>query len=224
MLEDPERARPAPEAPSRRAQPIPWVSGAVVVICVLFFLFDRHFEAPAPGTHGHALQIGALFGPAVAAGQWWRVLLTTFEHANLLHIGFNMWVVVTLGFALERMIGSKRMAAISLVTALGSSGFALLFNFNVPTIGASGMILGWAGALIPIVTREGRRMIWFWMIEIAVISLLPHVSWAGHLGGFLFGLLCGAVLRYAPRKLYALTPVLAAIASSVSLLAVKVHA
>jgi membrane associated rhomboid family serine protease len=88
-----------------------------------------------------------------------------------------------------------RFLGICIVTALGSSAFALLFNFDVPTVGASGMILGWAGAMIPIATEQGRKELGTWLVQVVIISLLPGVSWAGHLGGFLFGIPCGVALR-----------------------------
>jgi membrane associated rhomboid family serine protease len=39
-------------------------------------------------------------------------------------------------------------------------------------------------------------------VQIAVMSLLPGISWAGHLGGFLFGLPLGVALRLG-RKVFA---------------------
>jgi membrane associated rhomboid family serine protease len=144
----------------------------------------------------------ALYGPAVQAGQYWRLLGAVLEHGGVLHLVFNMSVVVTLGFTLERGIGSLRFLGLSLVTALGASTFSLVFDFDVPTVGASGMILGWAGAMLPISTRQGRQDLFIWLAQVAVLSLLPFVSWAGHLGGFLFGLPCGMALRLG-RQVYA---------------------
>src|SRR5215472_13533975 len=36
---------------------------------------------------------GAKFGPAIAAGQWWRLVTAGFLHGNLLHILMNSWVL-----------------------------------------------------------------------------------------------------------------------------------
>lgn len=231
---DPFGGAPAPP-PVQTRKPIPWVAGGVAVIAVSVWLFDITVGQHVLG------EWGALYGPLVARGQWWRILTAVFVHAELdlrplahpsplsgstgaglMHIGFNMWVVVTLGFTVERLIGSKRMALVSLATALGASACSLAFNFNILTIGASGMILGWAGALLPIVTEQGRRQIGLWLVEIAVISLLPGVSWAGHLGGFLFGLPCGFALRRGP-KFWSLASVWVAVALLANWLAVQAH-
>jgi membrane associated rhomboid family serine protease len=160
-----------------------------------------------------------LYGPFVQAGQYWRLLGFAFEHGGALHLFFNMSAVWTLGMPLERKLGSVPFLMLSLVTCVGSGAFVLLFNFDAPTVGASGMILGWAGAMIPIVTRQGQRELGIWLVQVAVISLLPGVSWAGHLGGFLFGLPCGLALRLGRAVYVRAAPLLLAIASAAAFIA-----
>ncbi|MFP2932724.1 rhomboid family intramembrane serine protease [Pyxidicoccus sp. 3LG] len=188
--------------------PRPWVGYAVLVGAVGLFLLEEFKVVPralvAPDGTLVSDRVGplALFGPLVQSGEYWRMLTAVLEHGGILHLVFNMSVVVTLGFTLERGIGSARFLGLSIVSALGSSAFSLIFNFDVTTVGASGMILGWAGAMLPVSTREGRRELFIWLAQVAVLSLLPFVSWAGHLGGFLFGLPCGIALRLG-RQVYA---------------------
>jgi rhomboid protease GluP len=193
---------PLPDVPLPR----PWVCYAILAGAVGMFVVEQYFAVSrlvvADGSGVNRLPPLALFGPAVQAGEYWRLVGAVLEHGGLLHLVFNMSVVVTLGFTLERGIGSLRFLGLSLVTALGASTFSLLFDFNVPTVGASGMILGWAGAMLPISTRAGRQELFVWLAQVAVLSLLPFVSWAGHLGGFLFGLPCGLALKLG-RSVYA---------------------
>jgi rhomboid protease GluP len=59
------------------------------------------------------------------------------------------------------------------------------------------------------VNRQGRQSLAWLLIQVAVISLIPGVSWQGHLGGFLAGLACGGLLRLGPQRFNALWPVLA---------------
>ncbi|CAM3620904.1 rhomboid family intramembrane serine protease [Corallococcus sp. ZKHCc1 1396] len=212
---------PGPPHP-QVALPRPYVCYALMAGAVgMFFLggsLGQTMVAP-DGTVMGVLKPLALFGPSVRAGEYWRLLGMVFEHGNALHLFFNMSVVFTMGQTLERGIGSLRFLALSLVTALGGSAFALFFNFNVQTVGASGMILGWGGAMLIIATQQGRKDLYFWLVQVAVISLLPGVSWAGHLGGFLFGLPCGMALRQG-RKFYARAiPVLLFIAAALALVA-----
>lgn len=212
---------PGPPLPER-ALPRPYLCYGLMAGAVAMFFLGRSLGQTLVGPDG--MPVGtlpplALFGPAVQAGEYWRLLGMVFEHGNALHLFFNMSVVFTMGMTLERGIGSLRFLALSLVTALGGSAFALFFNFNVVTVGASGMILGWGGAMLPIATQQGRKDLYFWLVQVAVISLLPGVSWAGHLGGFLFGLPCGMALRQGPKFYARAIPVLLFIAAAVALVA-----
>jgi len=189
------------EPPAQPRQRWPVVCGTVLVGSVLMFLAGRSHIIPPLSSNPDGLALAqegiplALYGPLVQLGEYWRMVSCAFEHGSPLHLLFNMSVVYTLGFMLERAIGSWRFLGLCVVTAVGSSAFALFFNFDVPMVGASGMILGWAGAMIPIATEQGRKELGIWLVQVVVISLLPGVSWAGHLGGFLFGLPCGVALR-----------------------------
>ncbi|HSP78728.1 MAG TPA: rhomboid family intramembrane serine protease, partial [Myxococcaceae bacterium] len=196
----------------------PPVTSTVIVGSVVLFVLDA-LLAPAaarPSSLGPIFQWIALFGPLVQEGQYWRVLTCVFAHGSPVHLLFNMVVAYQLGMPLERVIGSGRFLLLSLVTAVGASSLALLFNFQVPTVGASGMILGYGGAMLVTSTRDFRRGIVIWLVQVAIISLLPGVSWAGHLGGFLFGLPMGLALRLGPRVFARAAPMLLAIDAAVA--------
>ncbi|RJS18738.1 rhomboid family intramembrane serine protease [Corallococcus sp. H22C18031201] len=224
ILDEPGGAsgEPPPPEPRPGPRPRPWVCYGIIAGAVAMFVLDRSLARPlvdANGTMVGSLAPLALFGPLVQRGEYWRMLGAVFEHGGAMHLLFNMSVVVTLGFTLERGIGSLRFLGLSLVTALGAAASSLYFNFNVVTVGASGMILGWGGAMLPVATRQGRRELGFWLAQVAVISLLPGVSWAGHLGGFLFGLPCGLALRMGPRVYARALPLILFITAVVALLA-----
>ena len=195
---------PAPPPATPRVAFPPFCTGLIAVCAAVFLAQATHLD-PQFFTN----QRWALYGPAVEGGQWWRILTAVLVHGGLMHLVFNMLVVVNLGFAVERLLGTPRMLAVSLVSALGSAALVLAFAFRFPTVGASGMILGWAGALLPVVNRQGRQSLAWLLIQVAVISLIPGVSWQGHLGGFLAGLACGGLLRLGPQRFNALWPVLA---------------
>src|SRR5262249_59266230 len=151
---------PEPEGRARVGMPMPVFSYGLIGAAVLRFLYD----VSTGSTHGWAL-----YGPLVRSGEYWRLLSYALEHGGALHIFVNMSAVYTLGAALERGLGTWRFALVSLATCLGSAAFALFFSFRVPTVGASGMILGWAGAMLPISTRAGRQNLLIWLVQVAVI-------------------------------------------------------
>ena len=200
--------------PPARLQRPPPVCAAVLGLSVGLFVVDAVLSrgATVSGSLGPLFQQLALFGPLVREGQYWRVLGCIVTHGGPLHLIFNMSVLYSLGMPFERAIGTGRFLWLSLITALGASAFSLLFNFEVPTVGASGMILGYGGAMLVTATREFRRSILFWLAQVAVLSLIPGISWAGHLGGFVFGLPVGVALRAGPRVFARAAPLLFAIA------------
>ena len=149
----------------------------------------------------------------------WRPFTTVVAHGNVLHIVFNMMAVVTLGRTIEASIGSFRFVIATLVGTMGSAFAVLVWSFEQPTVGASGVILAWAGAILPIASKSGRRQLLVWLAQVALISLLPMVSGAGHVGGFLFGLPCGWVMRQNRQLFATLAPVLVFISGALLYLA-----
>jgi membrane associated rhomboid family serine protease len=97
---------------------------------------------------GEVYTNGALFGPAVADGDWWRIVTAGFLHAGLLHLAFNMYFLWFLGALMENSIGKVRFAIIYFVSLLGGSFGALLLSPNAVTVGASGAVFGMMGAAI----------------------------------------------------------------------------
>ncbi len=193
-------AEPAPLPPP--PQPIAWVSYAVLTLSVLVYVVDELF------TQRQLANLMGLYGPAVGEGQWWRPFSAVFVHGGVLHLGLNMMVVMSLGRDVERGIGTFRFLIASIVGAMGSSIAVLVWSYEQPTVGASGMILAWAGVLVPIINSAGRKQLGIWLVQMAVISLIPGVSGAGHLGGFLAGLPCGWVMRQRPALFQTAAPVM----------------
>lgn len=204
---------PGPQAPAPPPEPVedegpfrrPWVCYAIIALSGGLYALETF----VPGWGGEDQVPRMLHGPAIQDGQLWRLFTHVFEHGSILHLVLNMSVVFSLGMPLERKLGHSIFAAISFITAMGSATLSLGLSFNVYMLGASGMIIGWGGAMLPIATREGRRALGTWLVQVALISFLPNVSWQGHLGGFLFGLPAGALLRLGRPMFWKLAPFLA---------------
>ena len=77
---------------------------ALIAICSIVFLAEGSFGVS--GGQGSLFRDGALFGPAVAAGDWWRLVTYGFLHAGLLHIGFNMLLLWLFGREMEPQLGT----------------------------------------------------------------------------------------------------------------------
>ena len=73
---------------------------------------------------------GALFGPLVSEGEWYRLITSGFLHANLIHIGFNMLLLFFLGRLLEPALGTPRFVFLYFASLLAGSFGALLLDPN----------------------------------------------------------------------------------------------
>jgi membrane associated rhomboid family serine protease len=146
-------------------------------------------------------------GPS-GAEAWWRFLSYAFVHGNLLHIALNAWVLFDIGRLYEaRRSWGDLMAAFTLGTAMGAYLTQVAQAGQVVVlVGASGGVLGVAGALLADVLR-GRgaadraltRSLVQWMALIALLSVaVPGVSLWGHVGGVVGGLLWGFARQGLP--------------------------
>ena len=146
---------------------------------------------------------------SVAAGDYWQLLTSIFTHVEVVHIGFNMLALWVLGPGLEAAVGRTRFLLLYFVS--GFAGSAMVMWFSTPylaTLGASGAIFGLMGALLVIAFKVGGdvRGILTWIAINFVITFLftGYISWQGHVGGFVAGLLVAGALAYAPRERRAL--------------------
>ena len=108
------------------------------------------------GVGGRVVANYALFGPAVAEGEWYRLVTAGFLHGSLFHIGFNMLLLFFLGRLLEPALGTPRFLVLYFASLLAGSFGALLLDPNALTLGASGAVFGLAGATF--VIARGRGM------------------------------------------------------------------
>jgi membrane associated rhomboid family serine protease len=156
------------------------------------------------GAGGSVVLDYALFGPAVAEGEWYRLVTAGFLHASLFHIGFNMLLLFFLGRLLEPALGTPRFLAIYFASLLAGSFGALLLDPNALTLGASGAVFGLAGATF--VIARGRGMdaiageIGFLIVFNLIFSFVAsNISVGGHLGGLAAGVICALAIVAGER-------------------------
>ena len=143
--------------------------------------------------------------PGVADGAYWQLLTNAFSHVEIWHIAFNMLALWVLGPQLEATLGRVRFLALYLVSALaGSTAVMWLSGEQVQTLGASGAIFGLLGAFLVIARKVGGNLQPILMILgvnlVITVAGSSFISWQGHLGGLVGGLLATAVLVYSPRR------------------------
>jgi membrane associated rhomboid family serine protease len=193
----------------------PQLTYVLIAINVIAWVAMLASGAPINGVGGTVYAHGALYGPLVANGEWWRIITAGFLHAGIIHIAFNMYFLYFLGTILEPMIGRLRFALIYVVALVGGSFGALLLTPNTPTVGASGAVFGLMGAAIlamrargvdPMQSGLGVTL----LLNLGITFLIPGISKGGHVGGLIAGGLVGYLLfEVADRRRRSETPVLA---------------
>ena len=125
--------------------------------------------------------------------EWYRLVTAMFLHGGLIHIGFNMMVLMDIGPVVEEVYGSARF--LFLYTATGLVGFVLSAFNGHNSVGASAPILGLIGLMIAITTKRGgahmqqlRSRLISWVVSIFVFGFLMRGvdNWA-HAGGLVAG-------------------------------------
>ena len=152
------------------------------------------------------LQWGANHGPLTLDGQWWRVFTCMFLHFGLLHIGFNMYVLWQIGRLVERLVGNLGLLILYVASGIFASIASLAWNPTAVSAGASGAVFGVCGALlgfialrrdtIPRVVLKDLRgtLITFVIYNVVFGAVVPAIDMAAHMGGLVFGTLCGLLL------------------------------
>jgi membrane associated rhomboid family serine protease len=148
------------------------------------------------------IAFGAKYDPAILAGQYWRLITPIFLHANILHIGLNMFNFLLLGLIVERIFGRLRFILIYLITGVISVLASFVFAPQEISVGASGAIFGLVGAYSAFILVHRLAFRYHgitalgWLILVIGINLglgfvIPNVDNYAHVGGLLSGCLLG---------------------------------
>jgi membrane associated rhomboid family serine protease len=181
------------------------VSQALIVVNVVLFLGQTltgggGFRARS----GAIYEAGFLFGPAVDAGEVWRLITSGFLHADPVHLLLNMAGVYFLGQLIEPAIGAVRYLALYFGSLLMGSFGALLLSPDAATIGASGAVFGLLGAAVIMMRQRGINPMQTFIGPILLINVLftfrPGISIGGHFGGLLGGILCALIIAAAAER------------------------
>jgi uncharacterized protein len=145
----------------------------------------------------------------------WTIVTNLFMHGSIWHILFNMITLYFFGTFLIRLVGTRDFLIIYFLGGIAGNLVFMLFAYlNFLTspysivIGASGAIFALGGALAALTPR--LRVFVFpipvpmplWVAVIGgfvILVFIGGVAWQGHLGGLVFGLLAGLVLRRRVR-------------------------
>lgn len=183
-------------------------------ICLINFAMLVIMNGSLPiGLFGPPANRAALIGAGAVTGglgeiQPWRLLSANFVHHGLLHLGLNMYALLSFGRSFEERYGGPRLMLV--FAATGISGFWLsgvLYDGPILTAGASASLFGLIGVEIGgLISRRDPAtkeiFLQYLFMAVALAIVFPVNNWA-HLGGFVAGLPLGLLLsreRRHPRR------------------------
>ncbi|MGB8859961.1 MAG: rhomboid family intramembrane serine protease, partial [Ilumatobacteraceae bacterium] len=129
---------------------------------------------------------------------WYRIVTSGFIHFGIIHLAFNMLLLVQLGHLLERALGPVKFTLLYFACLLGGSFGVLLLDGTriTATGGASGAVFGLMGAAAVGLHRRGVNVFSTGIGSTLLLNLvftftISGISIGGHVGGVLTGGLCG---------------------------------
>lgn len=134
----------------------------------------------------------------VSDGAPWQLLTSVFTHVEIWHIAVNMFSLYILGTQLEPLLGRARYLAVYLLSGL--AGSALVYwaaDEHQYTLGASGALFGIMGAFAVFLIRARvslQPLLLTLVINFGITFAVPGISWQGHIGGFVGGVVAGLVI------------------------------
>lgn len=179
----------------------------IVLINLLVFMGATFLEVKF-GSSLAAILLGGLYKNFIyGANEWWRLIASGFLHVDLFHILMNMLVLFQAGAIVERVYGKKQMLVIYFTALITSSLLALIMmDGGTISLGASGGVFGLMGAIIVYLFTSDlykipkiRNQIFTTLLANILISLIPGISFYGHLGGFIGGVLISVAVTKAKK-------------------------
>lgn len=175
----------------------PKVTILLVAANILCYLYERHV-----GLVFVTSRYGMYQG-AIENQQYLRILFSGFMHYDVMHLLSNMLCLFIYGLILERNIGSLKFLLIYMVSLISSG---VLINF----VGGNGIHMGASGAIWGLMTATliynlKNHLSPYYALRGIIINLIYSfgvgVSWQGHIGGGIGGLLI-ALMLFRSQPMY----------------------
>ena len=182
-------------------------SGVLAIMTIIYglqMLYEPSLEV--------LLDWGALNGPLVKTGQWWRMFSVALLHGGFMHLACNCLFLLVFGTLLETYQGSWR-TLLYFIAGVGAGSIASVWwHPEVVGVGASGGLFGLLGAIAALIIRHRRdfpkrlwqswrKMVLMLLLYNGMIMLRPQVDGAAHIGGLIGGFATAFVLARSPVKI-----------------------
>jgi rhomboid protease GluP len=183
-----------------------WPPIATLVILLINVILFAWMEWAGGSQDANVLlEFGASFGPYIRRGEYWRLVMPMFLHIGLAHLIMNSLALYVLGRILENVYGYGRYSVLYVASGIGSSFLSMMISQG-PAAGASGSIMGIAGAILAIGFLHRHTVPWRWrrtfgagilpliLINLALGYSVPGIDNWGHIGGLFTGMVVAGLM------------------------------
>jgi len=129
----------------------------------------------------------------LATGEYWRLLTSMFIHSGIMHVIFNMVILLHAGGYLEQLLGQRTFVLFYFLSGLLVSVSSGLFT-NTLSVGASGAIFALLGFILYfdlMARKQGRQtnslILPLVLMNMVFTVLVPQISFVGHFSGLVIG-------------------------------------
>lgn len=157
--------------------PTVWMAIVLVIIYLTQAMLGGNLLEPDLGAVYPFLQVNA----AIWHGAVWMLFTSMFLHANLLHLGGNVFFLLLFGTALEEQVSPARWLVAYLASGLAGNITFLILGGDAIGLGASGAIWGLLAA------AGGLRGL-VGMIFYGGLNIFSGGGFLAHAGGLVAGL------------------------------------
>ena len=143
-----------------------------------------------------SVELASVDPAPIRAGEWWRLLGGTYLHGSYYHFMGNMGALLVYGAILESKTSRLRLPLVYLISCLAGSIASVQLPPDVPSIGASGGVVGVIAYLFLFSRRQSVRFpaafqgamasVFFGLITAGALGFW-YIDNPGHAGGALAG-------------------------------------
>jgi membrane associated rhomboid family serine protease len=189
----------------------PYFAYGFIVLNVLIYVAQHFLGIPG------VMEYGCIPADIEAGHNYHTLITSTFLHGSWMHLIGNMLYMWIFADNIEASIGNGPFAVFYLLGGLAAGACHIYFNSGspIPAVGASGALSAVMGAYIVMFPKSNIRgylvffrlsvpaflFLGFWFFQqsqsgyASLGDTSGGIAWWAHIGGFVFGVLCGFLFR-----------------------------
>jgi rhomboid protease GluP len=181
--------------------------GAIIVIMLCYVLSWMYWSS----NQEISTILNANFKSVFINGEYWRLITTSFIHADLEHLLANTAMLIVLTYLVTSYYGILISVVLSFVVGIFINAITILiYGGEVSLVGASGIIYFlWGFSLILYlnisrhlhIIKRSIRVIGIFLILLVPTAYNPSTSYLAHYIGFILGVIIGLIYFYKNKQI-----------------------